>query len=1314
MLDFLIISERDGKGRRGLVKEIYPKFKVTSRTNDLMVRGGDFYAVWNEEKGLWSTSEDDVTEMIDAELTKYANEFRKNHMDIPVRVLYLYDSESGMIDAWHKYVQKQMRDNYHTLDQKLVFSNDTVNKKDYASKRLPYPLQEGDTTAYDSLMSVLYSPEERKKIEWAIGAIVAGQIDRIQKFIVLYGGPRTGKSTVLDIIQDLFVGYYSVFDAKALGNPNSTFALEPFKSNPLVGIQQDGDLSKIEDNTRLNSLVSHEELTVNEKYTKLYSSKFNTFLFMGTNKPVKITDAKSGIIRRLIDVSPTGNRIPRQEYDRLNSQIRFELGAIAYKCKCVFEEDPMLYENYIPIHMMDASNDMYNFVFDRYLIFKKQDGTTLADAWAAYKNYCDEARVPYPMSMRSFKEELRNYFDNFNPSQQRFGNNERAYNVYTGFKADKFRSTLTEIGTKREEPVDEFMDFKEQSSIFDILGAEYPAQLSTPPESGEERPLTSWAKATTKLKDIDTHELHYVKVPENHIVIDLDIPDKNGEKNLLKNIAAAKSFKPTYAELSKSGKGIHLHYIYEGDVSKLSKIYGDHIEVKLPIGNSAIRRKLTRCNTLPIATISGGLPLKEEVKKVYSKEGLKDAGQLRRMVMRCLNKEFGATKPCMDFIKKLTDEAYEKGFSYDLSDLKHDIIVFALSSTHQSDYCLKVSNRLHYCSKELEDESNRMHDIFNDMESGTVNINGGTISKETLVFYDIEVFPNLLLINWKVQGEGKPVVRMINPSPNDIAPLLRTRLVGFNCRRYDNHILYAAYLGYSNEQLFNLSQSIIVDHKGFIKEAYSISYTDIYDFASTKQSLKKWEIEMGIHHQELGYPWDKPVPEDKWVDVAEYCDNDVIATEKLFEYLQGDFIAREILADLAGMTVNDTTNSLTTRIIFGNDRHPVINYVHLEDEFPGYSYEKTSEIVTLKNGTTKEVIRKANMYRGVDLGFGGYVYAEPGMYKNVALLDVASLHPHSAIAMNAFGEYTQRFADLVNLRVAIKHKDYEKAKLMFDGKLAKYLDDEAKAKQLAQALKIAINAVYGLTSASFDNPFKDPRNVNNIVALRGALFMKTLQDEVQARGFTVAHIKTDSIKIPEATDEIIQFCMEFAKKYGYTFEHEATYERMCLVNNAVYIAKYADGKHEFKLPTGEKIITEWTATGKQFQVPYIFKKLFCGEKIVFDDLCETKQVDKGALYLDYNEGLPEGEHDYQFVGRIGQFCPVVSGKHGGVLLTLRDDKYDSATGAKGYLWMESEKLRLLGEKAMDFIDFSYFEELVRDAKDNISQFCDFNAFVNSM
>ena len=70
--------------------------------------------------------------------------------------------------------------------------------------------------------------------------------------------------------------------------------------------------------------------------------------------------------------------------------------------------------------------------------------------------------------------------------------------------------------------------------------------------------------------------------------------------------------------------------------------------------------------------------------------------------------------------------------------------------------------------------------------------------------------------------------------------------------------------------------------------------------------------------------------------------------------------------------------------------------------------------------------------------------------------------------------------------------------------------------KFSTALKTAINSVYGLTSASFDNPCRDPRNKNNIVALRGALFMKTLQDEVVSKGFKVAHIKTDSIQIPDA------------------------------------------------------------------------------------------------------------------------------------------------------------------------------------------------------
>jgi len=355
-----------------------------------------------------------------------------------------------------------------------------------------------------------------------------------------------------------------------------------------------------------------------------------------------------------------------------------------------------------------------------------------------------------------------------------------------------------------------------------------------------------------------------------------------------------------------------------------------------------------------------------------------------------------------------------------------------------------------------------------------------------------------------------------------------------------------------------------------------------------------------------------------------------------------------------------------------------------------------------------------NMYRGDDLGKGGYVYAEPGMYGNVALLDVASMHPNSAINLNAFGEYTQNFKDILDTRIAIKRGNFEEAKHLFGGRLAPYLNDESSAAALAQALKIAINSVYGLTSANFDNPFRDVRNKNNIVALRGALFMRTLQDEIKKRGFKVAHIKTDSIKIPDATPEIIQFTLDFAKQYGYEFEHEATYDRMCLVNDAVYIARYASAEdcieqYGYSPGDNKKKGGQWTATGTQFQIPYVFKKLFSKEDLEFDDLCETKSV-TSTLYLDMNEDLGEDEHNYIFVGKIGRFCPIKPGCGGGILYREKEGKYYAATGTKGYRWLESEMVWELNK--LDDIDEKHFIEMADTAKDTINKYGDFEWFVS--
>lgn len=259
-------------------------------------------------------------------------------------------------------------------------------------------------------------------------------------------------------------------------------------------------------------------------------------------------------------------------------------------------------------------------------------------------------------------------------------------------------------------------------------------------------------------------------MPENHIVIDFDIPDENGNKCFDLNLAEASKWPPTYAEVSKGGQGIHLHYIYTGDPTRLSRIYDDHIEVKVFTGKSSLRRKLTKFNNLPIATISSGLPLKGESSMVNNKVVQSEKG-LRVQIKRNLNKEIHpATKPSIDFIHKILTDAYESGMVYDVTDMRNAVLAFAANSTNQAEYCIKLVNKMPFKSADAAPAAKN--------------------ETADLVFYDVEVFPNLFLVNWKFAGSAQPVVRMINPTSEDIEGLMKFRLIGFNCRRYDNHILY--------------------------------------------------------------------------------------------------------------------------------------------------------------------------------------------------------------------------------------------------------------------------------------------------------------------------------------------------------------------------------------------------------------------------------------------------------------------------------------------------------------------------------------------
>lgn len=1314
MFDFLKVT-KTFRNSRYYYK---PTFITKTSIKDLLVRGQAFYAVFDHSTGFWTKEKARLIEMIDEQVREYAendvgNSILSDEAHGPV-IVQMADSANHIVEQFDRFC-KTLGDNHeHMLDMKMLFSNSEVSRKDYATKTLDYPLQYCPTPYYDALCETLYLPDEREKWEWAVGCMIAGESSKIQKMFAFYGEPGTGKSTIISgilakqVMGGRKAGYAVKFEAVNLVGGNE-FGTDFLENDSILAYDDDAELDKINARSTLNKIVSHETVRVNCKFKSPFMTNPNCIVFVGTNDPIQLSP-NSGMRRRLIDIRPTGNLVSADMYDECMEHIPFEKSGIAWRCLQVYKKlGRHYYDHYIAEDMLARTSPFHNFVVEN--VMELKDGISLAKAYDMYVSYAEICKYKNVIVRYKFRDTLKLYYDKYSDGK------------FEGFRWEK-------IGEKRPETVKidicGWLQFDKTNSLFDKKFAGQPAQYA----NEEGLPSYKWSNVNTTLSDISTNKLHYVKMPEEIICLDFDIRGEDGEKSFEKNLEAASKFPPTYAELSKSGCGIHLHYIYTGgDPKELSRIYEDNVEVKVFTGNSALRRCLTKCNDIPIAELSSGLPMKVKGgKNMVDWDGFKNEKILRAMIIKNLKKEYHpATKPSIDYIDKLLSDAYDSGVSYDVRDLQNDILAFAMGSTNKADYCVELVSRMHFCSKDiLENER--------EIENNIVDENA------PIVFFDVEIAPSYkqyveycnnngidinplipkdskahFLICWKYRGDGKKIQKMLDPKPEEVEALFKCRLIGFNNRDYDNHMVWAASQGYTPSELYSLNSKIIVekDRKAKFGQAYNISYTDIYDFAAgdNKMGLKKYEIKLHLDHVEWDRPWYEPIPDDRLVDWVNYCSNDVLSTEVVFDYLKDDYEAREILAKLAGGTVNDTTNSLTTKLLTHDISDPQSQYIYtdLSTIFPGYEYHPEGidkERYSTEPGT--KVSTRKSIYMGEDPSEGGFANCpQPGVYFKVGLFDIVSMHPHSAIRLKIFGEeITKRFENLVEGRVAVKHirevgdDAYKEAirrlgpiiEEIFDG--VKPEDVKAKAKAVANALKTAINSVYGLTSAKFDNKLRDPKNVDNIVAKYGALFMITLKHKVQEMGYTVVHIKTDSIKIANVDDNIKKFIMDFGKKYGFTFEHEATYSKMCIVDDAQYVAYEVEAD-------GEKLKEPfWTVTGAKFAPPYLFKNLFTHEEVVFDDYPEIKSVSDAAIYIS-TDGTDK------FIGRIGSFVAVKEG-YGGELVRVKGDKRAAVTGTKGYLWNESEIIR----KHPDRLDLDYYRNECDKAIEAINEYYPFDDFVN--
>jgi energy-coupling factor transporter ATP-binding protein EcfA2 len=1245
-MDFIRVGVKENKDG---TREFYPAL-LALESQDLVIRGGQFQAIWDEDTGLYSRQLSLLPDIIDRTFIKMVGgEVRSGDIVKKVRNFdnQLFNKLLSLI--------RNIGDMGPELDQHLVFADQTPTKSDAATFRMPYSLTDSETPAWDAICSHLYEPDQRVKFQWAIGSILTGRAAQdVQKFYVFFGPPGSGKSTIMNIIEWIFEGHTASFSAYDMGKADAQFSLEPFARNPLVAIDQDGDLSRIEVNKNLNSIVSHDRVLINSKGKNLYAIRPRSTLFIGSNDPVKISNRKSGLFRRLVDIQPSGETFPEAQYHILMEQVKYELGAIAQKCIYIFEDHGSTYlSSYRSTDMMYRTNDIFNFVEDNRLILSQ--GVSLKQAHKLFSDWCEQTDTRNIYKQFQFRDLLKDYFDEFHP--EIMVNHQRHRSYFMGLK-DLEKFSWKGLAPKPEKP---WLEVDQEHSLLDIVLEDMPAQV------GQDDPLHPlkypWDKVKTTLKDIDTSEEHYVKVPSQHIVIDFDLKDEHGHKSLARNLEAASSWPPTYAEVSRGGGGLHLHYDYTGDVERLGTHDPDgNYEVKTLLGGASLRRRVSLCNAIPVATISSGLPLKEE--KVLAPSQMKTEKGLRAAILKGLRKEVHPyTKPSLDFIEMVLKEAHAEGLKFDVSDMWDDIFAFAMGSSNQKDLCIQKALALELVSAE---EPQAAQD-------------GGT---QLIADFDLEVYPNLVAIGYLPDFDGAEVVTMVNPSASEVEELITTfRLIGYNNRGYDNHILWALSMGWDNQAIYELSQDIIVHnnrHRMF-GQAYNLAYADLYDIIVEKRSLKWWEIKLGLPHMEMDLPWDEPVPEDRILDVIEYLKNDVKSTRAVRKHRDADFRARQILAELTGLAVCNTNRQHTEKLVFGEnsrDQSPDLVYTDLREMFPGYSFDQFAP------GKEKST------YKGEKVGEGGWVKSKPGMYYDVRVLDVASMHPTSIVELNLFGKHTENFKNLLDARLAIKRGDYDTAADLYDGRLAPYLGDKATAKGLSDALKIVINSVYGLTAASFPNMFRDPQNIDNIVAKRGALFMVDLVEFIEKEiGLNVLHVKTDSVKVHNADDVAVKAIQEFGQKYGYDLEEEDFYERFCLVNDAVYVARVATDK--------------WEATGAQFQHPVVFKTLFSGEEILTSDYVEVKQVQKGHMYL-----VSEVSGVRQFVGRFGAFIPVFGGR---TLLRIDGEKESAVTGTKGHLW-EIDEIAINSEELE--IDMTYFQKLVDEGKRTIEKYGSYAEFTS--
>lgn len=493
-------------------------------------------------------------------------------------------------------------------------------------------------------------------------------------------------------------------------------------------------------------------------------------------------------------------------------------------------------------------------------------------------------------------------------------------------------------------------------------------------------------------------------------------------------------------------------------------------------------------------------------------------------------------------------------------------------------------------------------------------------------FYDIEVFAKYWLVVF-LDDNGWHSWDSENGTRGMLYFVKSHTIIGYNNGHYDDSVLTKIINSNGNTALVKAENDRIING-GKVSRKYVLPEIDSLDMMQqidvSRPCLKRIEANMGMDIRETEVPFDLPraLTYDERCRTIKYCKSDVKATAAIWKIRESEYITpkmgvvKMLPVDKQPAARYWNTTTITGNVIAGGANTPqwatiMLNPVDktdlsllskVPDEVAEMWLDNWRPVMDKTKGAVKKLVHHEH---GVvyEFGFGGLhgIPENPRPeYANIVLLDVASLYPNIMMALNAFGEHTGVYREIVQERLR-----------------AKAAGDKTKA----AALKLVVNSAYGLTKNQYSNLCNPPLSIS--VCIYGQIALYDLCRRLYDDGAELVNINTDGVGfVPRGCDwETIRTAWQ--QEYGFTLEDDH-FSRWIQKDVNNYIAVGTDGH----------IKTKGGDVGRYGKPRY-----FSNNSLRIIDVAVTDALVKGIPILDtLTEKAATSPDLFQIVLQAGHTC----------------------------------------------------------------------------